>query len=105
MFTRFIFENEIVFALLKSDRLVSTPWFRVSGSLRNCCGRKGKKKPAHRLVSSPERVQLQMLCGNSLAFSFQKKTVDVSLLGIICTSFVFNKSVLEKIKQSEMNPS
>lgn len=44
MFPRFIFENEIVFALLKSDRLVSTPWFRVSDSLRNCCGRKGKKK-------------------------------------------------------------
>lgn len=44
MFTRFIFENEIVFALLKSDRLVSTPWFRVSDSLRNYCGRKGKKE-------------------------------------------------------------
>lgn len=44
MITRFIFENEIVFALLKSDRLVSTPWLRVSDSLRNCCGRKGKKK-------------------------------------------------------------
>lgn len=78
MFTRFIFENEIVFALLKSDRLVSTTWFRVSDSLRNCCGRKGKKKKtAHRLVSSPERVQLQMLCGNSLAFSFQKKTMEL----------------------------
>lgn len=44
MITRFLFENEIVFTLLKSDRLVSTPWFRVSDSLRNCCGRKGKKK-------------------------------------------------------------
>lgn len=65
---------------------------------------KGKRKQAHRLESSLERAQLQMLCGNSLAFIFQNKTVNVSLLGIICTSFVFNKSVLEKIKQNELNP-
>lgn len=44
MMTRFIFENEIVLALLKTGRLVSIPWFRVSDSLHNCCGRKGKKR-------------------------------------------------------------
>lgn len=81
---------------------------RASGSVIHCAiavEEKGKRKQAHRLVSSLDREPLQMLCGNSLAFSFQNRTVDVSLLGIACTSFVFNKSVLEKIKQNEMNPS
>lgn len=80
----------------------------ASGSVIHCAiavEEKGKRKQAHRLVSSLDREPLQMLCGNSLAFSFQNRTMDVSLLGITCTSFVFNKNVLEKIKQNEMNPS
>lgn len=81
---------------------------RGSGSAIHCAiavEEKGKRKQTHRLESDLERAQLQMPCGNSLAFIFQNRTMDVTLLGIICTSFDFNKCVLEKIKQNKMNPS
>lgn len=81
---------------------------RGSGSVIHCAiavEEKGKRKQSRRLVSSLGRAQLQMLCGNSLAFILQNRTMDASLLRIICTSFVFNKSVLEKINQNKMNPS
>lgn len=84
---------------------MSIPWFKVSDSLHYAVEEKIKTKQTHRLMNSLERARVKMLCGNSLAFNFQSRTMDVSLLGIIYTSFVFNKSILEKIKQKEMNPS
>lgn len=77
----------------------------VSDSLPNAVEEKIKIKQTHRFMNSLERAKLKMLCGNSLAFIFQNRTVDVSLLGIIYTDFVFNKSILEKLKQKEMNSS
>lgn len=84
MIARFIFENEILFELLK---------------VRLPCETNPQIE-----THSIERAKIKMLCGNSLDFIFQNKIMDVSLLGIISKSFVFSKSNLEKIKQKDMTP-
>jgi hypothetical protein len=55
-----------------------------------CRGRKDKNKTNPQIEThSIERAKIKKLHGNSLDFIFQNRIMDVLLLRIICTSFIF----------------